>query len=126
MQNVTKFLEMAASLFIFCIALTFLLYQTRLLNDLITAIKAQISNQDIFYEQERSLDEIQEGKVSYAEVIATLFGDLDYDIQINNMTILKENYNCQIFDFTTVPKMEYTKSYQYDSSGNIVKVIYKS
>ena len=126
MQSITKFLEMTVSIIMFCIAVTFLLYQERLLNHLTTSVKEEISNQDIYYEQERSLDEIQESKISYGEIISILFGDLDYDIQINNMTILKENYNCQIFDFSTIPLGEYTRSYQYDSSGNIVKVIYKS
>ena len=126
MQNVTRLLETAASLLLFCIAVTFFLYQIRVLNTLTTSAKEEICKQDIYYEQERTFDEIQESKVSYAEIISTLFGELDYDIQINNMTILKDNYNYQIFDFSTVPNTEYTKSYQYDSSGNIVKVIYKS
>ena len=126
MQNVTKFLETVASVLLFCIAVSFFLYQIRVLNTLTVSAKEEICKQDIYYEQERTLDEIQESKVSYAEVISTLFGDLDYDIQINNMTIVKENYNYQIFDFSTVPNAEYMKSYQYDSSGNIVKVIYRS
>ncbi|MGB8455266.1 MAG: hypothetical protein WCD89_23410 [Anaerocolumna sp.] len=107
-------------------AVTILLFQDRSLNRLITTIKSDISNQNIFYEDESTLEEIQEGKVTYAKLISTLFGNPDYDIQINNIIILKENYNYQEFDFLSIPEGEYTKSYQYDSSGNIVRVIYKS
>ncbi len=126
MQNVTKLMEIAFGVFLFCAAGTLFLMSYRELNFLVVSTKAEISRDDIFYENERSLDEIKKGKVTYAEMITTLLGDLDYDIQINNMTILKENYNYQEFDFSIVPQREYTKSYLFDSSGNIVKVIYKS
>ncbi len=126
MQNVTKLMEIAVSVFIFCVAGTLFLMSNREMNHLITLTKNEVSNQNIYYENERALDEIQESKITYDEIISTLLGDLDYDIQIDDMTILKENYNYQEFDFSTVPQAEFTKSYEYDSSGNIVKVIYKS
>ncbi len=126
MQNLTKFLETVTYLIIFCMAGTILLFHSRSLNNFITTVKKEISSQNIFYEKERTSDEIQESKVTYTELISTLFVDPDYDIQINSMTILKENYNYREFDFSTVPQAEYTKSYQYDSSGDIAKVIYKS
>lgn len=126
MQNGLKFLEMAAYIFIFCTAVTLLLFYNRSLNKLITTTKNDVTSQNNYYESEQSLAEIQPGKISYAEMITLLIGDLDYDIQINDMTILKENYNYQEFDFSLVPLEDYTKTYQYDSFGNIIKVIYKS
>ncbi len=122
MKNITDYLEIAAYIFIFCIAGTLLLYQNRELNYFITAMKNVADNQNILYEQ--SYDKPDNSKVSYAELITVLSGDIGCDIQINDLPILKENYNYQEFDFSGVPQSDYTKSYQYDYSGNIVKVIY--
>jgi len=105
---------------------TLLLYSNRSLDKIISTTRIQISEENIYYENERLYDEIKESKTTYAEIITTLLGDLDYDVQINNMTILKENYNYTMFDFSVIPQGEYTKTYQYDSSGNIVKMIFKS
>lgn len=78
------------------------------------------------YENYRIYEEVKESHTTYAELIAMLFGDLDYDVQINDMTILKEKYNYKTFDFSVIPVENYIKFYQYDASGNILKVIYKS
>ena len=126
MQNISKLLELSASILMFCIAVTLLLYSNRSLDKIISSTRIQISSENIFYENERLYDEIKESKTTYAEIITTLLGDLDYDVQINSLTILKENYNYKMFDFSVIPQGEYTKTYQYDSSGNIVKVIFKS
>lgn len=126
MQNISKLLELSASILMFCLAVTLLLYSNRSLDKIISSTRIQISSENIFYENERLYDEIKESKTTYAEIITTLLGDLDYDVQINSLTILKENYNYKMFDFSVIPQGEYTKTYQYDSSGNIVKVIFKS
>lgn len=126
MQNISKLLELSASILMFCMAVTLLLYSNRSLDKIISSTRVQISSENIFYEDERLYDEIKESKTTYAEIITRLLGDLDYDVQINNMTVLKENYNYQEFDFSTIPQGDYTKAYLYDSSGNIVKVIFKS
>jgi hypothetical protein len=107
-------------------AVTLLFYSNRSLNKIIVITKNQIGTENIFYENQRLYDEIKESKTTYAEIITTLLGDLDYDILINNMTILKDNYNYKMFDFSIIPQGEYTKTYQYDSSGNIVRVVFKS
>ncbi len=126
MENGTKLIEVSSYIFMFCAAITILLFFNRGMNNLIVSTKTQVSNQNILYENERSYEDIKESKVSYSEVISVLLGNLEYDIQINDMTILKESYNYQEFDFSIVSQAEYTKSYQYDSSGNIIKVVYKS
>ena len=125
MQNISKLLELSASILMFCIAVTLLLYSNRSLDKIISSTRIQISSENIFYENERLYDEIKESKTTYAEIITTLLGDLDYDVQINSLTILKENYNYKMFDFSVIPQGEYTKTYQYDSSGNIVRMIFK-
>lgn len=125
MQNISKLLELSASILMFCMAVTLLLYSNRSLDKIISSTRIQISSENIYYEDERLYDEIKESKTTYAEMITKLLGDLDYDVQINSLTILKENYNYKMFDFSVIPQGEYTKTYQYDSSGNIVRMIFK-
>lgn len=125
MQNISKLLELSASILMFCMAVTLLLYSNRSLDKIISSTRIQISSENIYYEDERLYDEIKESKTTYAEIITTLLGDLDYDVQINSLTIFKENYNYKMFDFSVIPQGEYTKTYQYDSSGNIVRMIFK-
>ena len=126
MQNISKLLELSAFILMFCMAVTLFLFSNRSLDKIISTIRIQISTENIFYENERQYSEIKESKTTYAEIITTLLGELDYDVLINDMTILKENYNYKMFDFSVIPQGEYTKAYQYDSSGNIVRVIFKS
>ena len=126
MQNLSKLLELSASILMFCMAVTLLFYSNRSLNKIIVTTKNQIGTENILYENQRLYDEIKESKTTYAEIITTLLGDLDYDVLINSMTILKDNYNYKMFDFSVIPQGEYTKTYQYDSSGNIVRAVFKS
>lgn len=122
MENVTAFLRTAAFMIMFCLAGFYLLYQYRTLNSVIYTAKTDISKRDILYEQ--YLDVMKEDKVSYAEIITGLLNELDYDIRINNMIISKADFNYHEFDFSNIPEGEYVKSYEYDSSGDIDRVIY--
>ena len=126
MQNISKLLELTAFILMFCMAVTLLLYSYRSLEKIISTARIQVSTENIFHEDERLYDEIKESKTTYAEIITTLLGDLDYDVLINNIMILKENYNYRMFDFSVIPQGDYTKTYQYDASGNIVRVIFKN
>lgn len=124
MDNVKIFLEKVSVIFIFCIAGTLLLYSYKSLYQFITTTKNQVNNQSVLYEQ--PLEKIDESKVTYAELIATLFNELEYDLKINSLVIEKENYNSQDFDFSIIPNTDYGKSYVLDVSGDISMVNYQS
>ncbi len=119
MENVKELIEKVGAIFMFCIAGTLLLIQYKEQYKLITVIREGVSKQGVLYEQ--PIDEKKNDKVSYKEVIATLISDLDYDVQVNTIYLQKEYFNPMEFDFS-----DYTKTYEVDSFGNIVKVIYKS
>lgn len=73
------------------------------------------------YQQYNDLDQCS---VTYAEVIATLFQPLDYDIRIDNI-LYRRNYDYSYeIDENSIPKKNYYKSYQYDSEGNINMILY--
>lgn len=118
------FLEKVSVIFIFCIAGTLLLYCYKNLYKLITITKNQVNSQSVLYEQ--PLEKIVECKVTYEELIATLFCKLEYDVKINNIVIEKENYNSQTFDFSIIPNVDYGKSYVLDVSGEISMITYQS
>ncbi len=124
MDNIKIFLEKVSDIFIFCLAGNLLLYSYKSLYQFITTTKNQVNSQKVLYEQ--SLEKIDESKVTYAELIATLFNELEYDLKINNLVIEKENYNSQDFDFSIVPNGDYGKSYVLDENGDISMVYYQS
>ncbi len=124
MDNIKIFLEKVSVIFIFCLAGNLLLYSYKSLYQFITTTKNQVNSQKVLYEQ--SLEKIDESKVTYAELIATLFNELEYDLKINNLVIEKENYNSQDFDFSIVPNGDYGKSYVLDENGDISMVYYQS
>lgn len=124
MDSIKILLEKVSVIFIFCLAGTLLLYSYKSLYQFITTTKNQINNQGVLYEQ--SLEKIDKCKVTYAELIATLFYELEYDVKINNIVIEKDNYNSQDFDFSIIPNGDYGKSYVLDTNGNISMVTYQS
>ena len=124
MDNIKVFLEKVSVIFLFCLAGNLLLYSYKSLYQFITTTKNQVNSQKVLYEQ--SLEKIDESKVTYAELIATLFNELEYDLKINNLVIEKENYNSQDFDFSIVPNGDYGKSYVLDENGDISMVYYQS
>lgn len=124
MDNVKEFIEKAGAIFMFCIAGTLLLFQYKEQYRLISTMRENVRKQGVLYEQ--PINEIQNNKVSYEEVITTLICDLDYDVQVNTIYLQKESFNPMEFDFSVIPNTDFAKSYEIDSSGTIVKVIYKS
>lgn len=124
MDNVKTFLEKVSAIFLFSMAGTLLLYSYKSLSQLITTTKNYVNNQSVLYEQ--SLEIIEESRVTYTELIATLFCELEYDLKINSLVIEKESYNSQDFDFTIIPKRDYVKSYVLDASGDISMINYLS
>ena len=124
MDNIKVFLEKVSVIFLFCLAGNLLLYSYKSLYQFITTTKNQVNSQKVLYEQ--PLEKIDESKVTYAELIATLFNELEYDLKINNLVIEKENYNSQDFDFSIVPNGDYGKSYVLDENGDISMVYYQS
>ncbi len=62
--------------------------------------------------------------MTYAELTAYLLGSLEYNTKVNQLEIDKDTYDYQMFDFSLITQGEYQKSYEYDTSGKIVKVLF--
>lgn len=116
------FIELAAAILIFCLAITILLHSDREINIAITATKNDITAKEILYEQ--PLDQLEEGLTPYKEVIGIMQGELDYTVVINGIIYDSSSHNPDNFDFSTIVKGEYKKSYAYHDSGKIEKIVY--
>lgn len=123
MENAVKLIERAFAIFLFGLAALILFPMSRELSTEIVSVKNLTAEQNIIYEQ--PIDELNPESVPYAEIISSLLGNLEYDVEINQVEINKDTYDYKTFNFTQILPGEYQKSYEYDSSGNIVKVIYK-
>lgn len=124
MERANDLLETVTALMIFCLAALTFIIGVRYTNIEIRTVQSDISDKQIVYQQ--SIDEIPIEDVRYDELIGILQSKLDYDIEVNGITYTKDTFNPSDFDLTNIPKSEYYKSYEYDSNGNIKKVIFRS
>lgn len=110
----------AVSVILFLLATTILLRQASIYMDLVKSVKEAYKDTDALYQSEYSASEI----VTYDELIASLFGTLEYDLEINGFLISKYEHTVdQIGDYN-IADTNYSKSYFYDSNGNITRIIY--
>ncbi len=122
MENSLTFLERISQVLIFCMALSLLFIWNNTLQNTISSLKRVVNTQEVLYEQ--PLEGVHEQDVTYKDIIGILMGEISSDTTINNIEIKMNNYNPQNFDFTRIPKVSYRKSYELDSEGNIVKIIF--
>jgi hypothetical protein len=124
MKQVIDFWENNLSILMFCIALSFYLLTYKELNSMITIVKSNLNKQETVYEQE--LGKIDNETVSYAELIATLIGDIEINIRINELIIDEGSYNYKQMNFTQIPQKEYVRNYMFDDAGNVTQIVYTS
>ena len=124
MENIKEFLVKVSGIFVFCIGASLLLTSYKALSKFITLAKNQINDQNVLFEQ--YITEIEEDHVTYAEIIATLSHELEYDIKIDQLIIKKVTHKAEDFDFSKIPNNDFKKSYTLDAHGNIIMVIYQS
>ena len=77
---------------------------------------------DALYEAEYTVSE----STSYAELIMSLCGTLEYDIQIDGRLIQKEEHSIDQVEGYHILRSDYTKSYLYDDNGKLKRIVYRS
>ena len=121
MDNVNKLLHFTCSVFIFCIAIYLLINNIKTYHNTLSYVRDFLVKEEI-YQQYYDKNEI----VSYAEVIASLFNKLEYDIQIDDITIKRTEHDTESIKNYCIRITNYNRSYRYDNYGNMFMVIYKS
>ncbi|MDF2544374.1 MAG: hypothetical protein K0S47_4092 [Herbinix sp.] len=121
MENITKLLVMIASMLMFCFGLLFFLSMYQQYIRSLHTEREQLKD-SVIYQQFYSEEDI----VTYSELIATLYMELDYDIQINDIMYKRNSFELNQMNESNIPNATYSKSYLYDSNGTILRVIYTS
>lgn len=122
MNHGTELLYQAFAVLMFCIAVTLLFTAYR---NFITIynISKDIKEDQIIYEQ---MQEITQPVVSKGEIITMLLTPLEYDIEIDGFLIRKDENTKENVTSYPILESDFIKIYEYDSNGNITKIIFKS
>lgn len=122
MELTNKFLYQVFSIFIFCIGLSLLIYSVSRYRETLNLARKNISEQVIY--QQYSFEDFQ--IVSRSQIIASLLYPQDYDVQIEDLYISREDLNYEKVRSFEINETYYKKDYQYDSNGNILCIIYNA
>lgn len=122
MENLSKLFLASMTALIFVIAISVLFISNREMNKFIDLVKGDIQEIQVLY----SADYIntKDGIVEYHELISMLMHGLEYDVKVGHKEIKKEGHNYLNFEFGSIAKKDYKKSYEYDKDGKIHKIIY--
>lgn len=109
--------------FVIAISLYIPLHKT--VTNLTIFVKKELSSRKEMYEYSPNITDNNQ-YMSYAELIGTLISEeLKYDIAVDGKNYYKSDHNYSKVDFDKISKSTYTKTYQYNEEGNIIKVILK-
>lgn len=122
MEHYKELIFTAVSTILFCTAVSLLFYQAATYQQTLFQIEERYRSMDALYEAENSVSEL----TSYAELIMSLCGTLEYDIQIDGRLIKKEEHSIDQIDGYFIPRADYTKSYLHDEDGNLIRIVYWS
>ena len=130
MGNAKELLLQAVAGILFCVAITLLFHQVSEYDRALAIVKHSYQNQQtVSMEPNKYSSEIHsamKNQVSYGELIASLCDSLEYDVEINGSLIRKYEHTPDKIDDYCISMQSYQKSYAYDSSGEITKIIYQS
>lgn len=120
MSNVTKYMTTIFFILLFLIGITSSVYQLKNYNLLYNKQKESMLADTLF----QAPYKVEQDIISSSELIASLFYELEYDIQVNDILISKlENGDDYVAIFSS-KKVRYERTYVYDASGNIVRIVY--
>ncbi len=122
MEAGQKLLIGAASVLVLCIGLYLLLFQTRIVSDMFDVVRNQLKDEELY--QQYYAEDIK--IVAYAELVASLLNDLEYDIVIDGQLIKRNEHDIDKISGYSLEDGEYRKEYQYDENGNIILITYTS
>lgn len=125
MSEVLEFLKYGFAIFFFCVAVSILFSGNRNVNSFQETQKKNIlvDNEDVLYQQAK--EEIEDEVITRAEIVSILMSQPEYNMQIGDLTITKDTFEKETFDFSLIPEGRYSRTYQFNDAGNVQNVIYK-
>jgi hypothetical protein len=122
MEAGQKLLIGAASALVLCIGLYLVLFETRIVTNMFDVIRNQLKDEELY--QQYYTEDIEE--VPYAELVAILLNDLEYDVVIDGEQIQRNEHDIDKIGGYRFKENDYLKEYQYDECGTIVMITYTS
>lgn len=122
MGKVFKYIELIFDIVLFTAAIWVSITLSKSYLSMLNGSKNGLNN-NILSEQSRIVDE---DIVSSSELIATLFYELDYDVQIDDLLISKYDHIEEFIGIYNINNKLYKRSYSYDINGSVTRVIYTS
>jgi hypothetical protein len=120
MEHITKYIDQGINIFLFCMAIVILFNCYSNYNNILITVKEN-QNEDIIYEQN---NESEESSVSRGEIITMLFGQMEYDIEIDGVLISKIDDTKENIATFNINHEEYLKSYVYDNKNNVTRIVF--
>jgi hypothetical protein len=84
-------------------------------------VRDNYKNNSQMYQQYTNYDK---DIVTYQQLTATLFNPLDYNIRIDGLFISKTEHTRECISSYGIKKINYLKSYTFDSNGNVTEIDY--
>ncbi|HHV13693.1 MAG TPA: hypothetical protein GXX75_25840 [Clostridiales bacterium] len=123
MNHATKLIYMAFSAIMFCTGVFLLVHHTKLYLSALEGVTGQSYRDKELYMQYDG-DGVE--TVYYAELIATLYGRLEYSIEIDGITINRSDHDPEDIPLYGIRQTGYRKNYVYGGNGEIQMVVYRS
>ena len=120
MFKVNNIIYLAFSAFIFCIGVYLLLSNAVEYRKTLTILRLSYKEQEVLEQENRDNLDI----ISYGELIATLYNELDYNIKINDIVIERNSYDPEDLQNYEIVNANYKKSYMYNDNGEIIFITY--
>ncbi len=120
MLKVNNIIYLAFSAFIFCIGVYSLLSNAAEYRKTLTILRESYKEQEMLEQENRDHLDI----ISYGELIATLYNELDYNIKINDIVIERNSYDPEELQNYEIVNANYKKSYMYNDNGEIIFITY--
>lgn len=122
MEAGQKLLIGAASVLVLCVGLYLILFETRIVTNMFDVVRNQMKDEELY--QQYYTEDVEE--VPYAELVATLLNDLEYDIVIDGEMIKRNEHNIDKIGGYRLKENDYLKEYQYDENGFTEIITYTS
>ncbi len=120
MFKVNNMIYLAFSAFIFCIGVYLLLNNAIEYRKTLTILRESYKEQEVLEQENRDNVDI----ITYGELIATLYNELDYNIKINDIVIERNSYDPEDLQNNEIVNANYKKSYMYNNNGEIIFITY--
>ncbi|MFT4145750.1 MAG: hypothetical protein QM644_14955 [Mobilitalea sp.] len=120
MSKVNHIIDIAFSAIIFCLGAYLLLNNAAEYQNTLVILRENYKDQEILEQENRESLDI----VSYGELVATLYNELDYNIKINNVLIERNSYDPEDIQNYEISKSNYKKNYTYNDNGEILLITY--